>query len=189
MTEDGGAGFTMPASQAVRILSALSDGGVGWTVGGGWAVDALVGRQTRAHSDLDLWVPADDLDPLISVVAGLGIDRLLAYGGDRPWNFVLHDGSTHKIDLHLYEVRPDGDIHYGSAITGHRFPAAALAGRGEIDGQAVRCDAPEWSLSWHTGYPARDQDRHDIDLLCLAFGLDPPTIGDTGTLPAPPHDR
>ena len=27
-------------------------------VGGGWAVDALLGAQTRGHADRDLWVPA-----------------------------------------------------------------------------------------------------------------------------------
>ena len=91
--------------------------------------------------------------------------------GDRPWNFVLHDGAAIRTDLHLYEVRPDGQIHYGSAIDGVTFPAEALSGEGLIAGVPVRCEAPEWSVRWHTGYPARDVDRHDVPRLCARFGI------------------
>ena len=49
------------------------------TVGGGWAIDALLGRQTRPHSDLDLWVVAEDLEALTRTLVDLGFDRLF------PW--------------------------------------------------------------------------------------------------------
>jgi lincosamide nucleotidyltransferase A/C/D/E len=45
------------------------------------------------------------------------------------------------------------------------FPAEALAGHGLIAGTAVR---------WHTGYPPRAVDRHDVPLLCDRFGMDLP---------------
>jgi lincosamide nucleotidyltransferase A/C/D/E len=48
----------MTAASAIELLKALSDGGADPCVGGGWAVDALIGEQTREHSDLDLWVQA-----------------------------------------------------------------------------------------------------------------------------------
>lgn len=40
-----------------RVLDLLSDADVETWVSGGWGVDALVGRQTRTHRDLDLLVP------------------------------------------------------------------------------------------------------------------------------------
>ena len=56
----------MPADSAVGILEQLRDHRVDGCVGGGWAVDALLGRQTREHADLDLWLtsvfPASALD-------------------------------------------------------------------------------------------------------------------------------
>ena len=155
----------MPAGLVVELVQALRERGTDPCVGGGWAVDALVGKQTRPHTDLDLWLTAADFEPAIAVFAERGLDRLLAWGGDRPWNFALHDGGSLRVDLHLYEVLPDGGVHYGSALDGHPFPASALRGSGVISGYPVRCDAAEWSLRWHTSYPPRDVDRHDIALL------------------------
>jgi lincosamide nucleotidyltransferase A/C/D/E len=56
------------------------------------------------------------------------------------------------------------------------FPAAALAGRGRIGDTELRCETPEWSLRWHTGYPPRAEDHHDVPLLCQRFGLELPEI-------------
>jgi tRNA nucleotidyltransferase/poly(A) polymerase len=51
----------MDADNAHPILSAFQRAGIEATVGGGWAIDALLGEQTRLHSDLDLWVAAETL--------------------------------------------------------------------------------------------------------------------------------
>ena len=165
----------MPAESTLNLLAALLRAGVDPCVGGGWAVDALVGEQTREHSDLDLWVLAADLDPLIRVVSARGLDRLLPWGGDRPWNFVLHDGASLRVDLHLYEALPDAaEVHYGSVTTGVRFPAASLAGEGQIAGEAVRCETPDWALQCHLGYSPRPVDRHDVAQLCRTYGWPAP---------------
>ncbi len=156
------------------LLGVLNGQGVDACVGGGWCVDALVERQTREHSDLDLWLPAADLEPLFVGFAERGLDRIFPWPGDRPWNFVLHDGARLRVDLHLYEPLPEGKLHYGSAIGGVVFPAEALTGRGVIAGTTVRCEAPAWAVRWHTGYPPRAVDRHDVRLLCERFGVDLP---------------
>jgi lincosamide nucleotidyltransferase A/C/D/E len=75
------------------------------------------------------------------------------------------------VDLHFYELLADGGWHYGSATAGEHFPAVALDGRGVIGGVGVRCDAPQWSIRWHTGYDLRPVDRHDVPLLCERFGV------------------
>jgi lincosamide nucleotidyltransferase A/C/D/E len=164
----------MSADSAGRLLAVARDHGLDVRVGGGWAVDALLGTQTRDHSDLDLWVRATDVEPLFAGLASCGVDRVYPWPGDRPWNFVLHDGGRLRVDLHFYESLPDGSWHYGSASSGERFPGAALAGRGDIGGVAVQCDAPEWSVRWHTGYPPRHVDRHDVSLLCERFAIELP---------------
>ncbi|MEV8510686.1 hypothetical protein [Dactylosporangium sp. NPDC051484] len=79
-----------------------------------------------------------------------------------------------RVDLHMYEPLPDGSLHFGSVVDGVVFPAEALAGHGLIAGRAVRCEAAEWSVRWHTGYPPRDSDRHDVPLLCERFGIELP---------------
>lgn len=164
----------MPADAAVAILDELTDSGVDPCVGGGWAVDALLGEQTRPHRDLDLWMPATSLEHVIDAFVRMGIDRLYPWGDDRPWNFVVHDGEFRRIDLHLYEPLADGSFHYGGFETGEIFPDEALAGVGSIGGRTVRCEAAAWSLRWHSGYPARRHDREDMRRLCSRFGFDLP---------------
>jgi lincosamide nucleotidyltransferase A/C/D/E len=161
----------MPAADAVALLGRLEDHGVDVCLSGGWAVDALLERQTRDHEDLDLWARADQLERVFIGLAECGVDRILPRPGDRPWNFVLHDSGRLRVDLHLYEPLADGVLHYGSVADNLTFPAGALAGQGRIADMAVRCEAPEWSIRWHTGYPPRDVDRHDVPLLCRRFGL------------------
>ncbi len=168
----------MPLHEAVRTLEALDAHGVGAVVGGGWGVDALVGRQTREHSDLDLWLTAAAFEPFVVAAGELGIDRLSPWPGDRPWNFVVTDGALLRIDLHLYEELPDpaadDGVHYGSAVDGVRFPGSALEGTGLLGGRVVRCEALEWSLRWHQGYPPRAVDHHDVSLLSELAGLPVP---------------
>jgi len=164
----------MPPVTACALLATLDAREVRACVGGGWAVDALVGRQTREHSDLDLWLSATDLEGLFVAFATVGVDRIHPWPGDRPWNFVLHDGISRRVDLHLYEVLPDGRLQYGSVTAPFVFEADDLSGRGTIAGTPVRCERPEFSLSNHSGYPLRDVDRHDVALLCEHFGLPVP---------------
>lgn len=167
-------GYSMPAEDAVALLAGLRDHGVDACVGGGWGVDALLQRQTRLHSDLDLWLPAAHLEGGFTAFVASGIDRVFPWPGDRPWNFVLHDGLRRRVDLHLYERMPDGSIQYGSAVDGTVFAADALTGEGAILGTAVTCESPEWAVRWHSGYAPRAVDRHDVALLCDRFGIDAP---------------
>jgi lincosamide nucleotidyltransferase A/C/D/E len=166
----------MPAESAVHILTILGSHGVDACVGGGWGIDALLEEQTREHSDLDLWLDAAAIEPLFVALAPMGIDRILPWPGDRPWNFVLHDGGQRRIDLHFYEAASQDELHYGAFSGTEMFPRSALTGRGLIGGMSVRCEQPEWALQWHSGYPLRPVDRQDIGRLCARFALDLPDI-------------
>jgi lincosamide nucleotidyltransferase A/C/D/E len=166
--------FTMDAESAIDVIRRLDDHGVDVCVGGGWGVDALLQTHSRDHSDLDIWLPAHHVEPLFVAMTAAGLDRILPWPGDRPWNFVLHDGAHRRVDLHIYEALPSGALHYGSLIDGTVFPAQALHGHGTIAGTPVRCEAPEWAVRWHTGYPPRPVDRHDVRLLCRRFGIELP---------------
>ncbi|ATL68956.1 nucleotidyltransferase domain-containing protein [Nocardia terpenica] len=164
----------MTAESALMVISVLKSRGVNACIGGGWAIDALLGEQTREHADLDIWLPAADLDPTIVAFSEAGIDRLLPWGGDRPWNFVLHDGRSLRVDLHLYEELPGGLIHYGSVLNGDRFANSCLDGTGRILGNVVRCETSDWALQCHLEYPPRATDFHDVTQLCAKFGLPVP---------------
>ena len=168
------AAHVMSDTSLLELLDHFEHHGVDVCVGGGWGVDANVGRQTRPHGDADLWLPAEQFDRAIVALVASGVDRLFPWGGDRPWNFVLHDGSSRRVDLHVYEDAGDGLLHYGGRV-GEMFPAEALGGRGTVAGRVIRCESPEWSLRWHTGYTPREVDFLDVALLCEAFGFETPT--------------
>lgn len=161
----------MSAESATAILAALDAGGANVCVGGGWGVDALLGEQTREHSDLDLWLEAPVIEPLFTTLAELGIDRIFPWPGDRPWNFVLHDGAELRIDLHVFEMASVDTVHYGAHSEDRAFPLTALSGQGLIDAMTVRCERPEWAVRWHCGYPPRPVDHLDVPRLCERFGL------------------
>ncbi len=48
------------------LCQALENEGIAIWIDGGWAVDALLGKQTRPHSDADLVVEDKDLDRLVT---------------------------------------------------------------------------------------------------------------------------
>lgn len=164
----------MPAATVLDLLAALQRNGVRYCVGGGWAVDALLEEQTRPHSDLDLWLPAADAESAFRTFVDAGIDRIHPWPGDRPWNFVLHDARSRRIDLHFYEQPAADLLQYGSVLVPYVFKPEDLAGVGSIDGETVRCESPQFALHCHTGYEPRDIDRHDVAALCARFQLKPP---------------
>jgi len=53
-------------SDVLRILAALDEAGVRYWLGGGWGVEALLGFESREHSDLDLVL--DDHDTALPAV-------------------------------------------------------------------------------------------------------------------------
>jgi lincosamide nucleotidyltransferase A/C/D/E len=52
----------MTVRDVIEVLDCLEQAGIHVWVDGGWGVDALVGEQTRDHSDLDLALDGDDLE-------------------------------------------------------------------------------------------------------------------------------
>ena len=54
--------MTCTGQDVIRIIRFLEESGVPVWLDGGWAIDALLARETRAHEDVDLIVPFDDLD-------------------------------------------------------------------------------------------------------------------------------
>jgi lincosamide nucleotidyltransferase A/C/D/E len=137
---------------------------------GGWAVDAHLGGQTRAHSDLDIVIEQRHVDMLVN--------RLLADGfapvprdDTRAWNFVLGDANGREIDFHVVALGGDGRGTYGPPANGDFYPAHALNSVAEMCGREVSCTSPEWLVASHTGYRLKDEDRADVAALCARFDI------------------
>ena len=61
---------TTPASEVLTIIGWLTERETVYQVNGGWGVDALVGRQTREHGDLDVFVDAVFTHPAVARTRG-----------------------------------------------------------------------------------------------------------------------
>ncbi|MGI3781472.1 MAG: nucleotidyltransferase domain-containing protein, partial [Janthinobacterium lividum] len=58
----------MHLDEVTEVLADLREVGCRAWVAGGWGVDALVGRQTRPHRDLDLAVDGEDVPTAIAAL-------------------------------------------------------------------------------------------------------------------------
>lgn len=155
----------MDAEELTRILQLAEIAGIPVVVDGGWAVDALLGWQTRPHSDLDLAINQQYLPRFLNILKRL--DYQYAPTAD-AWehNFVLEDGSGHRIDLHSFVRNGMGQI-----VDGVQYPGDSLTGQGKIEGISLACIAPEWLIDFHLGYAFDHQDYQDVNFLANLFKL------------------
>lgn len=63
---------------------------------GGWAVDALLEEQTRAHADIDIVIQKKDVYKLKKHLQSKSFREVIR-GDSSAWNFVLGDNECHRI--------------------------------------------------------------------------------------------
>lgn len=139
-------------------------------VDGGWGVDALLGKQTRKHKDLDIAVQKKDLKKLRKALQSRGY-RDVPQDDTREWNFVLGDDGGRLVDIHVIEIDEAGNGIYGPVENGEMYPASSLTGEGVIEGVEVRCISVEDLVKFHSGYELSKTDYKDVKTLCEKFGV------------------
>jgi lincosamide nucleotidyltransferase A/C/D/E len=157
----------MSDGDAAGIVRLLEDVGVRVWVTGGWGVDAQVGRQTRAHRDLDIFVEESQVEGLREALRPRGFEEL---PGGRDVNFVLWDGKNLELDVHVFALDDEGNgLYQEEAGTVWIAPADHICASGTLLGQQVRCFSPELELQCHSGYELDDDDFHDVAQLRAQF--------------------
>ena len=154
----------MTTQDAVWIYQLLAARGITVWIDGGFCVDALLGRTTREHSDLDIAVQRRDADALCVVLATEGFSRL-ARDDSSAWSFVLSDGRR-NVDVHVFAYDEAGKNIYGI-----EYPFGSLTGTGEIEGVKVSCVAPESMFRFKTAYAPTPKDIADVTALAQRFGF------------------
>lgn len=162
----------MPASDVLRILSALEAEGVHYWLGGGWGVEALLGFESREHSDLDLVFDdlASALPAITRAMATVGyVWRSTDEGAVwLPYRSTFEDTRGRHvealgIDWYVFEaawslLRPTPEPP--GAIPQQR--KARCFGTGTLAGREVPCLSREAQLLFHSGYRSRSSDLLDI---------------------------
>jgi lincosamide nucleotidyltransferase A/C/D/E len=158
-------------AEVLRVLDALDAAGIDWGITGGWGIDALLRRETRAHGDVDLGIASEAVDAAIEALASLGY---ILDVDERPARVVLQSANG-QVDLHPIVWGPSGaGVQTGLDSETFDYPPGSLNAEGEIGGRSVRCGTPELQLKFHEHYEPRDHDRRDMAALAATFGLSLP---------------
>ncbi len=169
-SDEGGPVTLRPvnADEVLALYRGLAAENVPVWIDGGWCVDALLGRQTREHADLDLAVAREHARRLGELLARWGY-------APRPrqdstdWNHVVATPGGATVDVHVFEFDDRGRNVYGV-----EYPEGSLTGTGVIAGQEVRCVAAEWMFRFKTAYPPKDKDLADVRALGEKYGFEIP---------------
>ncbi|WP_129336631.1 nucleotidyltransferase domain-containing protein [Cellulomonas endophytica] len=165
----------MDADEVLRVLDALAAAGARAWVSGGWGVDALVGRRTRPHRDLDLALDAADEAQALTALAALGY---AVETDHRPVRVELAATGQRWVDLHpvAFAAAADADARAGAGAspgdgvqagppgTVFLYPASCFV-TGTVAGRTVGCLDVAQQLRFHSGYPPGAVDLHDLALL------------------------
>ncbi|HVN56265.1 MAG TPA: nucleotidyltransferase family protein [Anaerolineaceae bacterium] len=153
------------ASDVIELVRLFDQHHIDVCIDGGWGVDALLGKQTRRHADLDIAIQHKDSARARALLEAQGYTEA-PRPDTRECNYVMGDDLGHLIDIHTYTFDEEGNLVYGVA-----YPYESLKGTGSILGQAVKSITPEWMVKFHTGYPIDENDYHDVKALCQYFGF------------------
>jgi lincosamide nucleotidyltransferase A/C/D/E len=173
----------MTAHEVVRIVGCLEASAVAVFVFGGWGVDALAGKQTRRHLDLDLAYdagPGADLERTIEQLGYRVVVRETVPNAVFPHRLLVEDPRGRQVDLHpvvIADHADPGSVQQRAEIGlcwPHDGPQTAppLAvfqpedlARGAIGRRSVRCLSATRQLAARSGYDLRETDHDDIRLL------------------------
>ncbi|MGY1618032.1 nucleotidyltransferase domain-containing protein [Geodermatophilus sp. SYSU D00691] len=157
-----GEGGGMAAEEVVAVVDALEAAGCRCWLEGGWGVDALAGRRTRAHRDVDLAIDATEEADVLAALHRLGY---AVETDQRPTRVELVAPGRGWVDLHPVAFDAAG----GGVQTGPRgerwvYPASCFT-TGRIAGRAVGCISAGQQIAWRAGYRLRAVDHHDLAVL------------------------
>jgi lincosamide nucleotidyltransferase A/C/D/E len=146
-------------------------------VDGGWGVDALLGEETRAHSDLDLALDRTSLDCARHALEEHGFEHDTSSTPGLPARLVVRDRRGREVDFHPLTFDEAGNGWQQLSETGRawgHYPAADLAAGGFIGGRPVRCLSAGLQLRFRLGYEWHERDDHDIRKLLERFDVPRP---------------
>ncbi len=156
------------AHAVVALLARFRAHGFDYWISGGWGVDALLGRQTREHADLDMAIRAGDEAAIVTMLEQDGFAITVDW---RPARLALTHPDGREIDLHPLHFRDDGSARQrgtdGNDGVDFEYPAEELI-TGTIAGVTVSCIGPALQLRFHLGYEPQAKDRADMTALAAA---------------------
>ncbi|MGH9648231.1 MAG: nucleotidyltransferase domain-containing protein [Bryobacteraceae bacterium] len=160
----------MSAEEVFEIYDLLEKQGIKIWVDGGWAVDALLGEQTREHVDFDIAVERKDTPALKDILESNGYHDA-PKDKDKMWDLVLVNEEGKEIEVHCFFLTPEGKVIEEKYWNG--YSANSLDGIGTISGKEVRCVSLSQLVKTHDRNKRglKDTDYKDMKRLSEKFGV------------------
>ena len=154
----------MPIHSVHWLLDLFDELGITVWIDGGWGVDALLGKQTRDHEDLDIIIGWEDTERLTDALLEKGFSHV--YDDDRKdRNYVMRHLSHGLIDFHVISFSGNGGAIYGPGEVDEMISKSELNSTGSIGGRTVRCLSAEYQVRSHSGYELHPCDFADMAAL------------------------
>ena len=158
----------MTSENVLNFYYWLNENGITAWIDGGWCVDALIGRQTREHADLDVAVHRKDNIKLRQLLENNGYEEEKRDDSSEFMYFMTNEAGK-GVDVHAFEYDENGKNIYGV-----EYPFGSLTGTGIINGQEVNCTNPKFMFQFKTWYEPKEKDLHDLRVLSEKFGFELP---------------
>nr|WP_255524196.1 lincomycin resistance protein LmrB [Terrabacter sp. MAHUQ-38] len=151
----------MRAAEVAEVVDWVVAAGAIYQVNGGWAVDALIARETREHRDLDIFLDSTFVPPLLEWLQGRG------YHVTEDWRPVRVELACEhgRVDVHPMEIQDNGDgVQRGLGGQAFIHPARDRT-MGVIGGRDVVVACAARLRELRTGFEPRPVDLHDLRAL------------------------
>ena len=159
----------MQTLDVLEIVEALNSASMRVWLDGGWGVDALIGRQTRDHDDLDLVLALSEANVAQRTLVALDFTIT---ENEATACFVAHDGRGRRVDVHTVAFdKEGGGLQQLEDGASWRYPPEGFSGSGRVGGRTVACLTAEVQILCHTCYEPDETDHRDMRLLADSYGL------------------
>jgi len=164
------------AADAIKIYNKLLTNNIPVWITGGWGIDALLGKQTRPHKDLDVLMHADHIHQACQIIEkeGFSSKKLWsenssdqdAFGNVIDTAFILLNPEESGLDVHAIRFDASGNgIPAWDEAEDFFFTAEDLDGQGVIGETSVRCISVQSQITCHSGYELPEYQIPDMEVL------------------------
>jgi len=166
------------ATDVVEITSLLRGAGAEVKLLGGWACDALLGKQTREHGDVDLLLRDADREQALQTLEQAGFERIYTFDSP-PLAANVVELTDHRLrrcaSLHFTDLSSDEPWGFRGILRARLseagFDPDEQFATGTVGGREVDCLSPPAQLVLHSLHEPNETQRRDMQLLKTRFSL------------------
>ena len=145
---------TVNKESLFMLLSVLDELSAKYWVEGGWGIDILLGKQTRAHRDLDVDMDAHFVEQFLEKLCERGYEIVAE---QRPTRIELYRRLHGYIDVHPLILMDIGGAKQANPAGGWFELAAAWFGSAQFEGRQIPC------------ITAEGQESSIVDMICVRW--------------------